>query len=230
MTAMRVVLRVLSTALITAGLVVAIDVALTLIWKEPLSTVYGSIQQDEAEADLGALSEDFLSDQEIARLAAALSGADDATARRLATRLAALYGRQIEPGDAIGRIELSEIGVDAVLLEGTGTATLKRGPGHYPKTALPGAGRTIGVAGHRTTYLAPFRRLNDLERGDEVRVELPYASFSYEVEGERIVAPDAIEVVDDVGYERLVMTACHPLYSAAQRYVVFARLRSIAAP
>src|SRR4051794_36627701 len=106
------------------------------------------------------------------------------------------------------------------------TASLEKGPGHYPDTAFPGQGTTIGIAGHRTTYRAPFRHIDSLQPGDEIKIEMPYADFVYTVQTHRIVAPTETDIVDPVGYERLVLTACHPLYSASQRYAVFAKLKS----
>lgn len=88
---------------------------------------------------------------------------------------------------------------------------------------LPGQRGTVGIAGHRTTYGAPFRRIDEIERGDEIVVEMPYARFVYRFERSRIVDPSQVGVVRDVERDRLVLTACHPLYSAAERYVVFAR-------
>jgi sortase A len=84
----------------------------------------------------------------------------------------------------------------------------------------------VGIAGHRTTYGAPFRRIDRLRRGDAIRVVMPYGTFTYRVERRRIVAPTAVWVTDRVGYDRLILSACHPLYSAAQRIVVFARLEA----
>ena len=112
-------------------------------------------------------------------------------------------------------------------MNGTDTSTLQKGPGRYPQTPLPGYGETTGIAGHRTTYLAPLRKINEIEDGDEIRVELPYGAFTYEVEKHEIVKPSDVEIVDPVGYERVVLTACHPLYSAAQRWAVFAKLTDV---
>ncbi len=109
------------------------------------------------------------------------------------------------------------------MVEGTDPGELRSGPGHYPGTALPGAGTTVAIAGHRTTYGAPFRRLDDLERGDVITVRMPYGRVVYRVERTRIVDPDATWVTRPAGREQLVLTACHPLYSAEQRIVVFAR-------
>ena len=88
---------------------------------------------------------------------------------------------------------------------------------------MPGLPGTVAIAGHRTTYLAPFRNINELHKGDRIALEMPYANFTYRVQGVRIVSPSEYSVVRRVGYDRLVLTACHPLYSAAQRIVVFAR-------
>ena len=111
-----------------------------------------------------------------------------------------------------------------MFVEGTGTATCARGPGHYPATPLPGQRGTVAIAGHRTTYGAPFHDVDDLDRGDRIELAMPYGRFTYRVERTRIVPPTATGVTDRVGYDRLVLSACHPLYSAAQRIVVFARL------
>jgi sortase A len=215
------VLRILSTALITAGLVVLADVGLTLVWKEPMSTVYGSIQQGKAQDSLAALEEDFPSRADVR----ALSSVRDLDRR--ARRLAELFSSTVEKGQGIGRIEIPSIDLDAVFVQGTDPASLQKGPGHYPETAFPGQGTTVAIAGHRTTYLAPFRRIDDIEEGDEVTLEMPYGTFTYEVQGHRVVTPDQIEIIRDVGYERLVLTACHPLYSAAERWAVFARLEEV---
>ncbi len=113
-----------------------------------------------------------------------------------------------------------------MLIQGTDTASLEKGPGHYPQTAFPGQGTTIGIAGHRTTYLAPFRHIDSLRPGDSIAIQMPYADFVYRVRSYRIVAPSDTQIVDPVGHELLVLTACNPLYSASQRYAVFATLQS----
>jgi len=111
-----------------------------------------------------------------------------------------------------------------VFVEGTAAPDLRRGPGHYPATPLPGQRGTVAIAGHRTTYGAPFHDVDQLRRGDRIELDMPYGRFTYRVERLRIVKPTAVEVTDAVGYDRLVLSACHPLYSAAQRIIVFARL------
>ena len=85
----------------------------------------------------------------------------------------------------------------------------------------------MAIAGHRTTYLAPFRHIDELRPGDQIVLKMPYGQFTYVVQYHRIVLPTALWVTKNVGYERLVLSACNPLYSAAQRIIVFARLRTI---
>jgi sortase A len=219
-------MRVLAVALITAGITIAVDVGLTLAWKEPVSTIYGSIQQGKAEDSLAEVEREFLALPEVESIG---NDAEQTTKAR-ARELAGLFAEQVKAGEGIGRIEIPSIDVGIVFVEGTDTSSLRKGPGRYPDTAFPGQGRTIGIAGHRTTYLAPFHDINEIKEGDEITLEMPYATFSYTVEGHEVVEPTEVEIVDDVGYERLVLTACHPLFSAAQRWAVFARLSAISAP
>jgi sortase A len=126
-------------------------------------------------------------------------------------------------GDAIARIEIPAIGVSEYVVEGTDTGDLRKGPGHYPDTPLPGDPGTAAIAGHRTTYGAPFRRIDDLTRGQRIVVDMPDGRFIYRVERTTIVDDQDLSVLDPVGYKRLMLSACHPLYSAAERVIVFAR-------
>jgi sortase A len=128
------------------------------------------------------------------------------------------------PGDALGKLLIPSIGVSEYVVEGTDAANLRKGPGHYPETPLPGQRGTVAIAGHRTTFGAPFRNLDKLEKGDRIIVELPWGTFVYRTERTQIVDDSALWVTKNVGYNRLVLTACHPLYSAEQRVVAFARL------
>jgi sortase A len=211
-------LRVLSTALVVGGVIVLADVGLTLAWKEPLSSLYGTIQQQRAADELDELEESFLDE---------LPDVAGLTHVKAARRLAGAFEHELETGEGIGRIRIPRIDLDAVVVQGTDDPALQNGPGHYPSTGIPGQGTTIGVAGHRTTYLAPLRRIDEVEDGDEVIIEMPYGTFTYVVEKHRIVEPTDVEIVREVGKERIVLTACHPLYSAAQRYALFGRLIEI---
>jgi sortase A len=127
------------------------------------------------------------------------------------------------PGDAIARIRIPAIGVDEFVVEGTDRNNLRKGPGHYPSTPLPGERGTAAIAGHRTTYGAPFRRIDDLKGGERVAVDMAGGRYVYRVERTRIVDPTELSVLRKVKHDRLILSACHPLYSAAQRIVTFAR-------
>jgi sortase A len=126
-------------------------------------------------------------------------------------------------GDAIARIRIPPIGVDDYVVEGTDTGSLRKGPGHYPETPLPGDPGTAAIAGHRTTYGAPFREIDKLKRGDRIVLDMPDGRFVYSVTRTKIVDDSDLSVLDRVGYKQLVLSACHPLYSAAQRVIAFAR-------
>lgn len=210
-------LRGLSAVLIAAGVLLLVDVGVTLAWQEPFSALYAELRQGELEDEYDRLD------------AAGLTGAEAAALARLANNrerlafLARSLRRRTEDGDAIARIRIPEIGVNKIVVEGTEADDLRKGPGHYPRTSLPGMRGTVGIAGHRTTYGAPFNEIDKLERGDRITVDMPYGRFTYRVEGTRIVKPTAVEVVRRVGYDRLVLSACHPKYSAAERIIVFAR-------
>ncbi|GAB4246863.1 MAG: hypothetical protein Kow00122_04020 [Thermoleophilia bacterium] len=149
-------------------------------------------------------------------------------ARKRALRDAALEFAgtlQGKGGQPLGRILIPKIGLDTVMVEGTGRSDLREGPGHWPETPLPGMGGNFVVSGHRTTYGAPFLRLDRLEPGDDIQVLLPYAAVVYAVTRTMIVRPDETEVVAQRGIEEISLTTCHPIYSARQRLVVQAELR-----
>jgi sortase A len=210
--------RILSTALITAGIVLLADIAITLAYEEPLSSIYASVQQSKAANQLSETEASYPSRADRRAIARIRD-----RKRQIAT-LARRFAAHAETGEAIGRIRAPEMdGLNMVFVQGTDTASLEKGPGHYPETPFPGQGGTVGIAGHRTTYLAPFRHIDSMKRGDRIVLEMPYATIVYRVQKTEIVDPTDVGVVKYVGYERLVLSACHPVYSAAQRFIVFAR-------
>jgi sortase A len=213
--------RIVSIMLITAGVVVLADAGLTLVWQEPLSAAYGELKQGQAEDELDDLEAEYPTPADLAAIASVEGTA--AKAKILADR----FQPHLQRGHAIGRIKIDRIDLDIVVVQGTDTGSLQKGPGHYTDTPIPGQRGTMAIAGHRTTYLAPFRHIDDIRDGDEIRVEMPYAAFTYTVEKREIVDPGDVGIIRPVGYPRLVLTACHPLYSAAQRYAIFAKLSRI---
>lgn len=218
---MRQALRALSTVLIVAGLLLLADAGLTLVWKEPVSSYLAQRQQDRLSGELDRLRRQPAPGLE-RRALAALGD----QRQRLAFLARSLRRRSAE-GAALGRIRIPRIGANFVLVNGTSTDDLKKGPGLYPGQPLPGLPGTAAIAGHRTTYLAPFRHIDQLRNGDSIVVEMPYGRFQYEVQKSRIVLPTALWVLRRVGYDRLILSACAPLYSAARRIIVFARLKRV---
>jgi sortase A len=212
---MRGLRRFIAYVLILGGLALIADAAITFVWQEPVSALIAKHEQGKLGRQLAGLE----------RQAAADGRAVGPSPRRLAV-LARRERRRVGEGQALGRIRMPTLHRSYVMVQGTDSSSLHKGPGHYPGTALPGQPGTVAVAGHRTTYLAPFRSINKLRPGDDVVIEMPYGRFTYRVETTRIVAPNALWITHNAGYQRLVLSACHPLYSAAKRIVVFARLAS----
>jgi len=220
----RRLVRDASAVLILTGLLLLIDAGVTLLWQEPVTAVVALIKRSEIDKRFLSLRTNPLTPRDRRSLA---------SLKNVHARIAFLAVReehQVRPGDAIGRILIPRIGLNLIVVQGTDEGSLEKGPGHYPTTALPGLGRTVAIAGHRTTYLAPFRHLDSMRPGDRISLEMPYGRFVYTVQFYRIVSPYAWWVTRNVGYDRLILSACNPLYSAAQRIVVFARLTSLPIP
>jgi len=133
-------------------------------------------------------------------------------------------------GQPIGTIDIPAIGVNFVVVQGTETAELELGPGHYDNTALPGQAGNAAIAGHRTTYLRPFYNLNELVAGDPIYITTTQGRFQYDVTALTVVAPTDLAVLDPTPTPTLTLTTCNPRYSAAQRLVVLAALVTPPAP
>jgi sortase A len=201
--------------------------------------VYTGQQQDrlrdELAADNPGLAEaaasvseiDFIPVEEWAEEAAELTAARLERRRQFETlRASAREFRHSvtgQRGKAIGRIVIPSIGVDVVMVEGdyedASETYLKVGPGHWPETPFPGEGGSFVVSGHRTTWGAPFFKLNELQPGDLIQLVLPYAVVKYAVTQVIVVDPDDVEVVADQGKEQVSLVACHPIYRATERIV-----------
>lgn len=217
--------RGIAKILIVGGLLVLAYAAAVLFWRDPATDLYNRYQQDRLES---ALEQEFASwdatrptgEEEASRSAAARTAA-----RADAARDARRFLGTLEQGQAFGRLEIPRIDVDAVVVHGTRWgADLSRGPGHYERTTVPGLGKTVGIAGHRTTFGAPFRDIDDLRAGDSITLDLPYATFRYRVFEHEIVASDDWSVIRTRGFDTIMLSACHPLYSADQRWIVYGRL------
>ena len=133
---------------------------------------------------------------------------------------------EIVEGDALARIEIPRIGVDDIVVAGVATSDLKRGPGHFPETPMPGQLGNSAIAGHRTTYGQPFFDVDRLQPGDPIRVTTLNGVFTYRVTGTRIVSPSDYGVIAtaDPTVARLTLTSCHPKWTARQRIIVSSEL------
>jgi len=209
--------------LLVVGLALLADAGLAVWWQEPVSALYSKYAQTALARDLDQAEARSTRERQHERRAR--KGQSRASAQEMRADAAALK-RSVESGVPLGRIFIERLNLTAVLVEGASPHALTSGPGHYPKTALPGQRGTVGIAGHRTTFSAPFRDIDQLRRGEQVFIRMPYGLFTYEIEGQEIVSPDRVNVLDKTGEDRLVLTACHPLHSTAQRIVVTAKLVS----
>ena len=133
-------------------------------------------------------------------------------------------------GSAVAIVKIPKIGVEKAVVEGVSLSDLKKGPGHYPETPMPGQPGNAAIAGHRTTYGAPFYDFDELEQGDTIFVTTGQGSFRYEVTEKKVVRPKEVSVLSNTADNRLTLTTCHPRFSARQRLVVVAALKGEAAP
>lgn len=213
------VARALAVALIILGSVALADAAVTLVWQEPLSALYAKLRQGHLSGVLRSEERAIPSPRERRTLASL----KDERAR--IAYLARELQRHAAYGSPVGRILIPRIGASFVIVNGTSTEALESGPGIYPETRFPGAGGTTAIAGHRTTFLAPFRHIDALTRGDQIELQMPYGRFSYTVIAQRVVAPSDVQAAaGEAGYSRVVLSACTPLFSASKRLLVIARL------
>jgi sortase A len=209
--------RRLGTILIVAGLLLLAYAAAVLFWRDPITDVYTRYQQHKLSGELEREFEAWRPLEDPGTSIAARVSAVAQEARR--------FQRRVRLGQPLGRIEVPKLGVDVVFVQGTRWAQdLTRGPGHYERTSFPGLGKTVGVAGHRTTFGAPFRHIDRLDPGDAVVLRLPYGTFRYRVFAHEIVDSDDWSVIRGRGFDTVMLSACHPLYGSSQRWIVYGRL------
>ena len=212
---MRRSLRVLGTVLIGAGLLGAAWTVTVWRWQDPFTALYTHWQQAKLSQSL---------DRQFAayRPIRAQRGLAVAGEERTVAEEAARYRRSARRGQAIGRIVVPRLGLNMVLVNGTDHGSLEKGPGRYLGSTMPGENRLVYVAGHRTTYLAPFSAIDRMRKGDRITLRMPYGTFTYSVTGYRIVAAGDLAVLRSPRHELLEVQACHPRFFATHRYVVYA--------
>jgi sortase A len=241
---MRTLARRLGTTLAVAGVLLVVYAAMVVFWRDPVTSIYTAYEQHEMSAQLG---DTFVTWQADARRelgvaqpvpgthggATVRPAVSSAIALRSARRLAVRFARSERghTGRPLGRIRISRIGLSTIVVENTDYwGSLSKGPGRYEEGSFPGLGQTTGIAGHRTTFAAPFRNINSIRNGDPIVLQMPYGTFTYRVLRHRIVDNGDWSIMRKVGFDELVLSACHPLYSASHRYVVFAKLESVKLP
>jgi len=211
---MRGAVRIAGFLLIVAGFALLVWAVAVWQWEDPFTSAYTAYEQRKLDDQYEKAASTY--DPPASRPASL-------TAQRRDVAVAArTYRRGLERGEALGRLRIPRLDLDMVVVEGTDAESLKKGPGHYAYSFLPGEHRLVYIAGHRTTYGAPFSRIDRLLKGDRVVMELPYATVEYRVTGHRIVPATATEVLRPGRADVLALQACHPRFFASQRWIAYA--------
>jgi len=214
---MRRILRIGGTVLLVAGALMLVWVVIVWRWQDPFTGLYTHWKQHQ-------LAHAYDRRYAAYRPAARKPAVSVESTMRMLAREARRYRRESSRGQAIGRIRVPRLGLNMILVNGTDDATLHKGPGRDLRTYMPGEGQLIYIAGHRTTYLAPFAHIEKLRMGDYVVLEVPYAVLRYRVFRHVIVGSNDLAVLHSHGREVVALQACHPRFFATHRYIVYGRL------
>ena len=206
----------LGTLLLVIGVGVLAWAATVYFWKDPFTTAYTAYEQRRLASNLDEQFDTWRPNREPVSQSAEPAKRDDVS------REAKRYRLGSEDGDAIARIRIPRLDLNLVVVNGTSVSDLRRGPGRHLETYMPGEHELVYIAGHRTTYGAPFGDVNELKAGDTITLELPYATIEYRVTRHSIVDDNDVSVLESPHHEQLVLQACHPRFFASQRYLVYA--------
>lgn len=214
----------LGTFLLVIGIGALAWAATVYLWKDPFTTAYTAYEQRRLESNLDSAFDEWRPAADpVSEPGNPRPARDDLSREARRFRLAS------DDGDAIARLRVPRLDLSVVVVNGTSTSDLRRGPGRHEDSSMPGEGELVYVAGHRTTYGAPFSAINELQPGDTITVELPYGTVEYRVTRHRIVDDNDLSVLESRGREELVLQACHPRFFASQRYLVYAQPVSVEA-
>jgi sortase A len=212
---MRRAVRLLGTLLAVAGTLTLLWALLVWQWQDPFTALYTTWKQHQLASQYDKRARSFV---------ATISGVTQAAERKSIAREAKLYRTSSTRGEVIGRLRVPRMGVNMLLVNGTDHETLKKGPGRDSRTFMPGENRLVYIAGHRTTYLAPFSHIDRLRTGDRITIEVPYGTFIYAVTRHRIVSSTDLSVLRSPRHELVELQACHPRFFASHRYIAYAKL------
>jgi sortase A len=244
---MRKLARLLGLLMIVGGIGTLAWAVVVWQWQDPFTAVYTKWQQHRLSSQLDARMRDWQPPHPISRALAvqaapARNGASRAVvtsaaraetipAANLAAERKALaldgkaYRKSLREGDAFARITVARLGLHGmVVVNGTAHDSLTKGPGRYLGSYVPGEDQLVYIAGHRTTYLAPFSHIDSLRAGDRVTLQLPYATFTYAITRHAVVPANDLAVLKSHGHEVLILQACHPRFFATHRYLAYAKL------
>jgi len=212
---MRQRVRLLGTLLAVSGVLTLVWALLVWQWQDPFTALYTTWKQHQLASQYDKRARSFTT---------TISGPTVAAERKSIAREAKQYRLSSKRGQVIGRLRVPRMGVNMLLVNGTDHDTLKKGPGRDGRTFMPGENRLVYIAGHRTTYLAPFSHIDRLRSGDRVTIEVPYGTFIYAVTRHRIVKSTDLSVLRSPRHELVELQACHPRFFASHRYIAYAKL------
>lgn len=214
---MRRFARILGIALAAIGVLTLAWVIVVWQWQDPFTGLYTRWEQHKLAQQL---QHEFATQP-----GPKFVGNESLAAEVRAIELAAARFRHASTGgQAIGRIIIPRLGLNMVLVNGTDETSLERGPGRDLRSYMPGQNRLVYIAGHRTTFLAPFAEINEIQPGDRIWLEMPYGRFVYRAFRHVIVPADDLAVLRSPRHELLALQACHPRFFATHRYIVYAHL------
>jgi sortase A len=212
---MRRGVRILGTVLVVGGVLTLVWALVVWQWQDPFTALYTKWRQHQLTTQY---------EKRVRAFELPVARPSIAAERRTIARVARRYRSASTRGEAIGRIRVPRMGVNMILVNGTDHESLKKGPGRDFRSFMPGENRLVYIAGHRTTYLAPFSHIDRLRAGDKVTLEVPYGTFVYSVTHHRIVKATDLSVLRSPRRELLELQACHPRFFASHRYIAYARL------
>lgn len=215
---MRRLARIAGTVLAVAGLAMLVWVLVVWRWQDPFTALYTHWKQHQLSQAYNRRFAEYRPAQ------LHKSGVPISVTTKAIAKEARLYRIHSERGQAIGRIRVPRLHVNMILVNGTDHDSLTKGPGRDRRSYMPGEGQLVYIAGHRTTYLAPFAHIERLQSGDTVTLDVPYATFRYRVFRHLIVDAYNMSVLRSHGREVVELQACHPRFFASQRYIAYARL------